>query len=150
MNPGAKLAVAAVVVAFVGTLIASSLKSPDDESSARGDGAPSGTSLADLATPDEYRLWSDRGCITCHGPEARGTPLGPDLTRVVPLYLAKFGSRDAARAALAAHMLDPQRSVKLRDDGEVFPNPMPPLEKLFGGKREEAPVLADLLLRLAR
>lgn len=106
--------------------------------------------LSDVATPREYELWNSRGCVTCHGTEALGTPLGPDLTKVVPLYLAKNRSREAAVAALAAYMLDPQGAPKLRDDGEVYPNPMPALEKLFGGKREEAPVLADMLLRLAK
>lgn len=111
---------------------------------------PGPAALSDLASPEELKLWTARGCVTCHGPEARGGPMAPDLTKVIPLYVAKFGSEDAARAAIAAYLLDPADSPKLRDDGEAYPNPMPPLERLFGGRREEAPVLAAMLLRLAR
>ena len=75
--------------------------------------------------------------------------MAPDLTKVIPLYVAKFGE-DAARAKLAAYLLDPQASPRLRDDGQVFPNPMPAIEKLFGGTRDDAPVLAGLLVRLAK
>ena len=154
MNRRTRISVALVVVALLGgALVAAAVRSDDDVAAPRADAlAPkkSRGSLSQLATPREYELWNSRGCVTCHGLEARGTPLGPDLTKVVPRYLAKHGSSESARAALVAHMLDPVKSEKLRDDGEVYANPMPPLEKLFGGKREDAPVLADMLLRLAR
>ena len=154
MNRRTKVALALVVAALAaGAVVAAAFRSHDDGAAPRADAAArarSGTSLSRLATPREYELWNSRGCVTCHGPEARGTPLGPDLTKVVPRYLAKHGSSESARAALVAHMLDPATSVKLRDDGEVYANPMPPLEKLFGGKREDAPVLAEMLLRLPR
>ena len=151
MDGRAKLSIALVALAFAaGVIVAAGVGADEDEAPRAAPKAASASFLSDLATPREYALWNDRGCVTCHGTEALGTPMGPNLTKVVPLYLAKFGSREAAREALAAHMLNPQTSQKLRDDGEVFPNPMPPLEKLFGGKREEAPVLAEMLLRLAK
>ena len=110
--------------------------------------APQGLFLSDVAAPAELKLWTDRGCITCHGAEARGTQMGPDLTNVLPLYMAKHGSVSAAKTALAAYLIDPQGVPKLRSDGVTFPNPMPAIEKLFGGKREDAAVIADMLLRL--
>jgi mono/diheme cytochrome c family protein len=148
----AKLSLVLVLVALTaGGLVMAGAGAERDEPAARGaPAAPSPKFLSDLATPREYELWNDRGCVTCHGTEGLGTPLGPNLAKVMPLYLAKSGSREAAVAALAAYVLDPQGAPKLRDDGEVYPNPMPALEKLFGGRREEAPVLADMLLRLAK
>jgi hypothetical protein len=109
-----------------------------------------GKTLADVATPAEQRLWSARGCVTCHGATARGTPMGPDLGKVVPLYVAKFGGVDAAKTQIVEYLLDPQGSPKLRDDGLLFPNPMPAITKLFGGTEKDAATLADMLLRLAR
>ena len=152
MDRRAKLSLALVLVALTaGGLVMAGAGADRDEAAAHGAPAPASPRfLSDLATPREYELWNSRGCVTCHGTEALGTPLGPDLTKIVPIYLAKSGSRDAAVAALAAYVLDPQGAPKLRDDGEVYPNPMPALEKLFGGRREEAPVLADMLLRLAK
>jgi mono/diheme cytochrome c family protein len=144
------LVVAALAAGFA---LAVGVGSRDDDAAPRSTGgakSSAGTSLSRIATPREYGLWNDRGCITCHGAEARGTPLGPDLTKVVPRYLARHASPEAARAALVAHMLDPAGTPKMRDDGEVYPNPMPPLERLFGGRRDEAPVLAGMLLRLAK
>lgn len=148
VNRPSPIAIFLVVIGLLGVVLVAAGTGSDDERSVAP--VPQGRSLSDLATPQEYELWNARGCITCHGSEARGTPLGPDLTKVVPRYHAKHASRESARDALAAHMLDPAHSPKLRDDGEVYPNPMPPLESLFGGKREDAPVLADMLLRLPR
>jgi len=76
--------------------------------------------------------------------------MGPDLVKVVPLYVARHGSVDAAHRALAAYLLDPQVSPKLRDDGVLYPNPMPPILKMFGGRPEDADALADLLLSVAK
>jgi hypothetical protein len=76
--------------------------------------------------------------------------MGPDLTKVVPLYLAKHGSVDAAHRAVVAYLIDPKGSEKLRDDGVLYVNPMPPIEKLFGGKREDADALASMLLRIVK
>jgi cytochrome c553 len=112
--------------------------------------APEGPLLSEVATPDEHKLWTTRGCATCHGPDARGGLMAPDLAEVIPLYLARFGSPEAARERLAAFMLNPAGSPRLRNDGELFPNPMPSLLKLYGGRREDAPVLAGMLLRLAK
>jgi mono/diheme cytochrome c family protein len=103
--------------------------------------------LSAVASPAEMKLWRDRGCVTCHGPEATGGPMAPDLTKVVPLYKAKFGASAADR--LEAYLIDPQGAPKLRDDGQLFPNPMPAIEKLFGGTKADARTLAALLLRLA-
>lgn len=108
-----------------------------------------GRTLSGIASPPEAALWSSRGCVTCHGPEARGSMMAPDLTKVVPLYLARFGE-EGAKAKIAEYLIDPKGSPKLRDDGQVFPNPMPAIEKLFGGTRDDAPVLAGLLVRLAK
>ena len=112
--------------------------------------APRATELADIATPEELQLWSYRGCITCHGADARGTPMGPDLLGVLPLYVAKFGAGEAARAQLVAYMFDPNDSPKLRTDGEEYQIPMPSIAQFGGGTREEAATLAGLLLRLVR
>jgi hypothetical protein len=111
---------------------------------------PAPASLSDIASADELKLWTNRGCVTCHGPDARGGPMAPDLTKVLPLYLAKFGSAGAAKERIVAYLLDPQGSPKLRDDGVQFPNPMPSIEKLFGGTRTDAETLAGLLVRLVR
>jgi mono/diheme cytochrome c family protein len=152
--PRTGVSIALVVAALAaGYAIAVGVGSRDDDAAPRpaaGAKSAAGTSLSQIATRREYELWNARGCITCHGPEARGTPLGPDLTKVIPHYVARHASPEAARAALVAHVLDPAGTPKMRDDGEVYPNPMPPLERLFGGRREEAPVLAGMLLRLAK
>lgn len=148
VNRASPIAIFLVVIGvFIVIVVAAGPGGGENESR-----APAGEagSLSSVATPREYELWNERGCVTCHGLEARGTPMGPDLTKVIPLYLAKTGSAAAARDALAAYLLDPAGRPKLRVDGEVFPNPMPPLGKLFGGNRDEAPVLAEMLLRLAK
>jgi hypothetical protein len=108
------------------------------------------TALSDVATPDELKLWNRIGCATCHGGEARGTQMGPDLTKIVPLYLARYGSAEAAKEKLVAYLLDPKTEPKLRDDGATYVNPMPAIDRLAGGRREDAPGIAELLLRLAR
>ncbi len=107
----------------------------------------SAPTLADVASPDELELWNLRGCATCHGPQARGSQLGPDLTKVVPLYLTTHGSPDAAKAAIVAYLLDPQGAPKLRHNGQRFMNPMPAITKM-NGTRDDAEKLASLLLRL--
>lgn len=151
MEKRAALSIALIVVGVgASALVAFGVGTDPPVRATPSEPRPAVTSLSGLATPDELKLWNARGCVTCHGGEARGGPLGPDLTKVIPLYLRKFGSAESARERLAAYMLDPEGSEKLRDDGEVFPNPMPALDKLFGGRREEAPVLAGMLLRLAR
>jgi hypothetical protein len=147
VNRPSPIAVFLVVIGLLAVVLVAAGTGSDDARSPAP--VPRGRALSDLATPEEYELWNARGCVTCHGFEARGTSLAPDLTRVIPLYVAKAGSAESARAAIAAYLLDPAGSPKLRADGAVFPNPMPPLEKLFGGRREDAPVLAGMLLRLA-
>ncbi len=150
MNQRAVLSLVLLGVAFaVGTVVASGWGSdaprrppPDVEPS-----APQGPSLAASASPEELKLWNGRSCLTCHGADAHGTLMGPDLFRVLPLYLAKHGSADAAAKALAAYIVDPKNSPKLRDDGAKFINPMPAIERI-GGKRTEADALARMLLRL--
>ena len=55
--------------------------------------------------------------------------MAPALSKVIPLYVAKFGSPQAAKAQLVEYLLDPAGAPKLRDDGQVFPTPMPAFEK---------------------
>jgi hypothetical protein len=139
----AKLSIALTVVALGGgAFVASGVgsRSPSPPTATRS--VPS--------SPSQSRLWNDRGCITCHGWNARGTPMGPDLVKIVPLYVARHGSVEAARRALVEYLLDPQGSPKVRDDGVLYPNPMPPVLKMFGGRPEDADALADLLLGLAK
>jgi len=151
LDKRAALSLLLIVVAFgVGGVVASGIGA--DRSAKRPDSfvppTPTGRSLETIATPEELKLWNDRSCFMCHGPAGKGTQMGPDLTKVVPIYLAKHGSADAAKKALVAYLIDPKGSPKLRDDGATFPNPMPPIEKLVGGRREDADVLAGLLVRL--
>jgi hypothetical protein len=149
LDQRAKLSLAILTVGAIACgVVAARLGAEERPKDPNAPSPPSGRFLSDVATPDELKLWNSRGCVTCHGPEARGGPMGPDLTTVVPLYAAKHG--DAATEALAAYLLDPKGSPKLRTDGTTYPNPMPSLEKLFGGRREEAPVIAAMLLRLAK
>ena len=150
MDKRAWLSVVLIAIGFgTGAIVASGAGAR----ASRGDvpsapSAPTGRSLSDVASPDELKLWTNRGCITCHGAEARGGPMAPDLTKVLPLYFAKFGSAEAARDQLVEYLIDPQGSPKLRDDGVQFPNPMPAIEKLFGGTKADAATLAGLLVRL--
>jgi hypothetical protein len=154
LNVRARLSIALIVVAFgVGGVIAFGVGSdkPSSASVAPTASAPRGAASLDaVATPAELRLWNDRGCITCHGWNARGTPMGPDLAKVVPLYRAKHGSDEAAHREIVAYLIDPQGSPKLRDDGVQYVNPMPPIERMFGGRREDAEALAGMLLRFAK
>lgn len=152
MDKRAALSIALIAIGVGASALVAFGVGTDPPERARPTSAPrsEASTLSSLATPEEMKLWNARGCVTCHGPEGRGGPMAPDVTKVVPLYLRKFGSAEAARDRLAAYILDPAGSEKLRDDGDVFPSPMPALEKLFGGRREDAPVLAGMLLRLAR
>lgn len=144
MNARAPLSLALIVVALgVGVFAASRDRSAAPRT-------PTTPAASVPVSPSESRLWNDRGCITCHGWNARGTPMGPDLLKVVPLYVARHGSVGAAHKAIVEYLLDPQGSPKLRDDGVLYPNPMPPILKLFGGRPEDADALADLLLRMAK
>jgi hypothetical protein len=150
LDKRAKLSVVLIVIGFgTGAIVASgsALRTSSSEPLAPVRG---GTKLSEIASPAEWKLWNDRGCITCHGAEARGSPMAPDLLRVLPLYFAKFGSADAVKNELVAYLIDPQGSPKLRDDGVQFPNPMPAIEKLIGGTKADAATLAGLLVRLAR
>ena len=151
MDKRAKLSVVLIVIGFgTGAIVASGSGARSSRVDAPAPpAAPTGHSLSDIASPDELKLWTNRGCVTCHGPDARGGPMAPDLTTVLPFYLAKCGSADAARAQLVEYLIDPQGSPKLRDDGVQFPNPMPAIEKLFGGTKADAATLAGLLVRLA-
>jgi hypothetical protein len=149
LDKRAKLSVVLIVVGFgTGAIVAagSAARTPSAEAPVQ---VRRGTTLSDIASPAEWKLWNDRGCVTCHGPEARGTPMAPDLVKVLPLYFAKFASPDAVRSRLAAYIIDPQGSPKLRDDGVQFPNTMPAIEKLFGGTKPDATTLAGLLVRLS-
>lgn len=102
--------------------------------------------LSEIATPEELSLWARVACAMCHGENARGIPNGgPDLTKIIPLYVAKFPTHEEARAALSAYLEDPAGSPKLREDAEVFRLAMPPM-----AWQEDAPALAEMLLRLAK
>jgi len=148
LNSRVQLSLALIVVAAgVGAVVASGVGAERPSTAqVAGSAAPG----AEAESPARSRLWNDRGCVTCHGADARGTPMGPDLTKIVPMYIAKHGSVDAAHRAVVAYLIDPRGSPKLRDDGVLYVNPMPPIEKLFGGRREDADALASMLLRLAR
>jgi len=159
LDKRARLSLVLIVVALaVGALVASGVGAetprkasivPAPESAPTSSPGATARALVDVATPAEKKLWNDRGCVTCHGADAHGTNMGPDVVAVIPLYLAKHGSSDAAKKALVAYLVDPKNTPRLRADGATFMNPMPAIEKLFGGKREDADALADLLLRLA-
>jgi mono/diheme cytochrome c family protein len=150
MDQRAKLSIGLVVVAFgVGAVVASGVGA--DPAPKTGPAAPrprGPATLAETASPAELKLWNERGCVTCHGADGRGTNMGPDVVKLVPVYLAKHGSPEAARKAIAAYLVDPAGSEKLRDDGVHFSNPMPAIEKMVGGRREDADVVAGLLIRL--
>jgi hypothetical protein len=152
LDKRAKLSVVLIAIGFgTGAIVASGAgaRAPRSDAPA-APSAPRGPMLSDIASPAELKLWNNLGCITCHGAEARGSPMAPDLTKVLPLYFAKFGTDDAVREELVAYLIDPQGSPKLRADGVQFPNPMPAIEKMSGGTKAAAATLAGLLVRLAK
>jgi cytochrome c553 len=151
VNRRAALSLVLVGVALVvGAVVALGLGAAPKKASVERPAPPPATTLSQVATSDELKLWTGRGCATCHGAEGLGTPMGPDVTKLVPLYLAKHGAAAAAKTALAAYLLDPQNSPKLRDDGVQYANPMPSILKFPGGKPQDADAMAEMLLRLAK
>lgn len=90
--------------------------------------------------PDGAQLFREQNCVQCHGPEGRGTNLGPALLDKKPFW---------TRESLAQYLTDPAARIaqdeRLARQADLYRLPM---TKFVGLTLEQRLALADHVLAL--
>lgn len=113
----AALSAAAAVLLAAGTGVAQAPAAPAGGAAASGaKGAPPCLTATKDAVAQGKKIFAGAGsCTTCHGPDARGTPLAPDLTDAT--WLQTDGSYAGIVKVITTGVAQPKE----------HPAPMPPL-----------------------
>lgn len=102
--------------------------------------AACGEEPAPSGPPDGAQLFREQNCVQCHGPEGRGTNLGPALVDKKSFW---------TREELAQYLTDPQariqKDARLAKQADLYRLPM---TKFVGLSLEQRLALADHVLAL--